>query len=167
MLDTTSGSRASGCAKVLLGLLLAFSVACNLGPTRPSADDRIRLYTGRWSGNINGLEIVLDMQAGYEFAIGLDGTGTARNPATGEIHRLEIFGTGRWDDAAVTEFSLNTAYETGPGGVILGGGKITGEFRGAVSRDGRTWPGHWTSTTHIDGAPIFGPGQHSVTLIKE
>ena len=169
MLDTSSCSRSTARVTVLFGVLLAFSVACNVGPTRPSADDRVRLYTGRWSGNINGLEIVLDMQAGFDFLIGLDGTGTARNPATGEVHRLEIFGMGEWDDADVTEFSLNTAYELGPPPrqVILGGGKHTGEFRGSVSRDGRTWPGHWTSTTRNDGAPIFGPGSHSVTLIKQ
>ena len=32
----------------------------------------------------------------------------------------------------------------------------------ALLPDGRTWPGNWTSTTRNDGAPVFGPGSHSV-----
>lgn len=168
MRDTNSRWRPM--VTVLFEVLVAFSVACNGGPTRPSADDRVRLYTGRWSGNINGLEVVLDMQAGYEFVIGLGGTGTARNPATGETHQLEIFGFGQRDDAQATEFALNTPYEMiGPPErrEIFGERKHIGDFRGNVSRDGRTWPGHWTSTTRNDGMPIFGPGSHSVTLMKE
>ena len=171
MLNRICGARAFGvCATALLPLLLAFSATgCNGGPTRPSADDRVRLYTGRWSGNINGFEIVLDMQATHDFVIGLGGTGTARNPATGEIHRLEIFGFGEYNAASSTEFSLNTPYEIGPPPrqEILVFPKHIGDFRGAVSGNGRTWPGHWTSTTRDNGLDIFGPGTHAVTLTKE
>ena len=103
------------------------------------------------------------MQAGYEFAIGLDGTGTARNPATGEIHRLGLFGFGTFNDAQGTaDFRLSLPSEV-PGG----GTRDTGEFRGNVSRDGRTWPGRWTPTNTSDGVPILGLGVYSVTLIKE
>ena len=168
LLDTTNCSRAIGCLTVLLGLLLACSTtACNGGPTRPSPEDRVRLYPGRWSGTINGLEVLLDMQSGLGDLIGLDGTGTARNPATGEIHRLRISGFGTFNDAHGTaNFDLWAApYEIHPG--ILTGGQHTGQFRGNVSLDGRTWPGHWTPTNHSDGARIFGPGEHRVTLIKE
>ena len=64
MLDTTSGSRGFGCVTLVLGLILAFSAtACNGGPTEPSYDDLVRMYTGRWRGNINGFEVVLDVQA--------------------------------------------------------------------------------------------------------
>jgi hypothetical protein len=171
MFYTASYSRAIGCVTVLLGLLLAFSgTACNSGPTRPTQEDRFGLYTGTWRGNINGLEVVLDMRAEQGFGLpALGGTGTALNSARGEIHRLTISGFGTIDDrdGMAAFFNIFTADEIGPGGVYLSFGKHTGALSGNVSRDGRTWPGRWTSTTRDDGAPIFGSGEHSVMLIKE
>ena len=164
MVDTNNCSRAIRCVTVLLGLLLAFSgTACNSGPTEPTWDDLIRLYTGKWRGNINGLEVDLDVQATQGDLIGLGGTGTARNPATGKSHSLELFGQA----TGLPWLMVYTANEIGPGGLLVSSGKHTGEFRGNVPRDGRTWPGHWISTTRDDGAPIFGPSAPSVTLIKE
>ena len=154
---------------VLLGLLLAFSgTACDSGPTEPSDSELIRLYTGRWRGNINGFDVALDMRAekgrpAGGGLLGLGGTGIATNPTTAEIHRFDISGLVLGNPS----FSLFTVYETGPGGVILGGGKHTGDFHGYVPRDGLTWHGRWTSTTWADGVPIFGPGEYAITLIKE
>jgi hypothetical protein len=162
--DMTSRSPAVGRMTVLLGLLLAFSgVAC--GPTRPTWEDEIALYSGRWRGNINGLETVLDVRAERGrpqdgSLVGLKGTGTAMNSGTGESHRLEVFGL-------VGSFQLRTPYEFGPGGFVLGGNKHIGWFDGNVSPDGRTWTGRWRPTDLTDGAPIFGQVSRSVTLIKE
>jgi hypothetical protein len=81
-LDMTACSRGIGWVAVLVGLLLAFSgVACN-GPTRPTLDDLVVIYTGRWRGNINGWAVTLDVQATQARpadgrVIGLSGTGTA------------------------------------------------------------------------------------------
>ena len=79
----------------LFGVLLAFSVACNSGPTRPSDADVAGRYTGKWRGNINGFEVILDIRAGVGDLVGMNGTGTARNPETGEIHHLESLVSGR------------------------------------------------------------------------
>ena len=54
-----------------------------------------------------------------------------------------------------------------PGGVIVRSDKFTGKFKGEVSGDGRTWPGHWTSADGANADPIFGPGEYSVTLTKD
>lgn len=170
MLDTTRCSRGLGRVTVLLGLLLAVSgTACN-SPTRPTQEDPLKLYTGSWRGNINSLEVVLDMQAEQGYGLtALVGTGTALNSATGEIHRLTIGGIGksRYIADSTAFFNLFTAEEIGPGGRLLSIAKHTGQLHGNVSRDGRTSPGRWESTWRDDGAPIFGPGEHSVTLIKE
>lgn len=168
MLAAASYSRTTERVTVLLVLLLACSAtACNGGPTGPAAEDRVGLYTGRWRGTINGLEVVLDMEARRGDLIVLDGTGTARNPATGENHRLRILGFGSFNDAhGSADFSL-WANPTELVGGFLTGGQHTGQFKGNVSRDGRTWPGRWTTTNYSDGAPIFGPGEYSATLIKE
>ena len=92
MRHTTSGSPALRPLTVLAGLLLVLSAACNRGPTEPSFDELIRTYSGRWRGNINGLEVVLDVQASDgSFGFNFLGTGTAR-ATTGEIHRLRIDG---------------------------------------------------------------------------
>ena len=58
---------------------------------------------------------------------------------------------------------------TGTGGVILSGGQHVGMFSGGVSRDGRTWPGYLSPShpANFDALPIFGPGEHSVRLIKD
>lgn len=147
----------------LFGVLLAFSVACNSGPTRPSDADLAGRYTGKWRGNINGFEVILDIRAGVGDLVGMNGTGTARNPETGEIHHLGIIGFGTFNDAHGTaNFRLWL-----PAEVPAGPSRDTGEFRGNVSPDGRTWPGRWTATNNSDGVPIFGPSVYSVTLIKE
>ena len=156
-------------ATAVLGLLLAVNgAACN-SPTRPSQEDRFEVYTGRWRGNINGVDIVLEVRAERGFGSPyLGGTGTAVNAATGETYRLTISGFGTIVDAESTAFfNIFTADEFSAGGLLLSSGKHTGDMRGNVSRDGRTWPGRWTSTTNTDGAPIFGPGEHPFTLIKE
>jgi hypothetical protein len=167
--------RNSRCRRMVtfLGLLLAFSaMACNGGPTEPSFDELPGIYTGRWRGNINAFEIVLDVQAEPGRAkdwvpVGLRGTGTGLNSATGESHRLTIRGSTAGGNT--TSFTILTALETGPGGVILGGGEVTGWFEDSASRDGRTWPGKFRSIPDdiINARPIFGPGEYSVTLIKE
>jgi hypothetical protein len=156
----------------LFGVLLALSVACNGGPTEPSLDDLVPTYTGRWRGNINGWPVVLDVLAepgnvARWIPVGLEGTGTALNPATGESHRLTVLGQTAGENS--TFFSLNIARVIGPGGVLLGGGQGVGLLKGAVSDDGRTWPGRFTSwpATLPDAEVIFGPGEHSVTLAKE
>jgi hypothetical protein len=164
--------RNSRCRRMVtfLGLLLAFSaMACNGGPTSPTFDELPRIYTGRWRGTINGFEVVLDVRAtpgdsARWIPVGLDGEGTALNSATGESHRLTVSGHTAGENS--TMFLLSIAYVLGPGGVILSGGQVTGNFHGAALPD-RTWPGHWTSATGIYTAPIFGPGEYSVTLIKE
>ena len=169
--DMNSRSRRIGRVTVLLGLLLALSgAACSGGPTEPTFDDLPGIYTGRWRGNINGFEVVLDVRAtpgnsAQWISVGLDGEGTALNSATGESHRLTV--SGQTSGESSTIFLLSIAYVFGTGGVILSGGQVTGNFRGGVSPDGRTWPGRWTSATSRDNAPIFGPGEYSVTLIKE
>ena len=150
----------------LFGVLLAFSVACNGGPTEPSNDDLVRMYTGRWRGNINGFEVVLDVQATKDSpggGIALDGRGTARS-ATGEIDRLRINGGALV--GAGFDLMVERPGGTAPAGVILAS---TGYFHGELSRDGRTWPGRFTSwaATLAGAAAIFGPGEHSVTLLKE
>ena len=174
MLDMTSCSRSIGCVAVLFfGLLVAFSgTACNSGPTEPTLDDLVGIHTGRWRGNINGWEVVLDVQAkpgNVErwVPVGLDGTGTALNPATGEIHRLTVF--GQTVGATSTSFHLSITMVTGTGGVILSGGQHVGMFSGGVSRDGRTWPGYLSPShpANFNALPIFGPGEHSVRLIKD
>jgi hypothetical protein len=149
-----------------LGLLLAFSAtACNGGPTEPSFDELIRMYSGRWRGNINGLEVVLDVQASKgSFGFNFLGTGTAR-ATTGEIHRLRIDGGALPSgDFAAFYISKETGPETQPGGVIL---TSTGRFAGDVSPDGRSWPGRFTLETALGAAPIFGVGEYSVTLAKD
>jgi hypothetical protein len=147
-----------------LGLLLAFTAAaCNGGPTGPSTDELIALYTGTWRGNINGLDVILNVRAmpsrtdlGLEF----DGSGTTRF-ATGEWHHLWIEG-GTLGSGFGAGFGLGLAGgETGRDVVS------TGHFNGEVSRDGRTWPGRFTSVMGQGGEPIFGPGEHSVTLTKD
>lgn len=164
MLDTTTHARATPCVRVFLGLLLAFSAtACNGGPTEPSFDDQVRMYTGRWRGNINSLGVVLDVQAtkgspggGIELA----GTGTALS-ATGESHRLRINGGALV--GAGFYLSAERAGATGPGVILV----TTGYFAGEVSRDGRTWPGRFTLETAVGAAPIFGLGEYDVTFIKD
>ena len=148
----------------LFGVLLALSVACNGGPTQPSDNDRVRMYPGRWRGNINNLEVVLDVQASEgSFAINILGTGTARS-ATGEIHRLRIDGGVLWGGSLPARFDILVEREgTGPGVVTV----TSGAFEGDVSPDGRTWPGRFTSERTKGAAVIFGPGEHSVTLTKE
>jgi hypothetical protein len=166
MLNRIRGSRAFGvCATALLPLLLAFSATgCNGGPTEPKVDGLVGIYTGRWRGNINGLEVVLNVQATKKGAggIGLNGTGTARS-ATGEIHPLRIEGDS-FAGNTLLYLNVERGGGTGPGSVIL---MQTGSFDGEEPRDGRTWPGSFTSVTGEGGAPIFGPGTHSVTLTKE
>ena len=161
--DTNSSWRPMQRVTGLLAVLLACSVACNSGPTRPSDAEVAGRYTGKWLGNINGFEVVLDIQAGVGDLVGITGTGTARNPATREIHRLELIGFGTINYAHGTdEFRLLLPAEV-PAAPL----RDTGEFRGNVSPDGRTWPGRWTATNTSDGVPIFGLGVYSVTLIKE
>lgn len=152
---------------LLVGLLLAFSAtACKGGPTEPSDAEVVALYTGRWRGNINGLQVVLDMGAAKQPGLlSLDGTGTALNPTTGEMHRLKISGIKA--GAGVPLFNLFTERVIGPDGRIVGGDQHTGQFRGEVSGDGRTWPGRFTTTNDNFGVPIFGQGEHAVTLTKE
>ena len=77
MVDTTRGSYAF--RGVFLGLLLAFSATACAGPTNPSFEELAEIYTGRWRGNINGSEVMLDMQASKD-SLGVEflGTGTAR-----------------------------------------------------------------------------------------
>ncbi len=144
----------------LFGVLLALSVACNGGPTQPSDNDRVRMYPGRWRGNINGLEVVLDVQASEgSFAINILGTGTARS-ATGEIHHLTIDGGVLWGGSLPARLAILVERKTG-------GFVTSGDFEGDVSPDGRTWPGRFTSNRDKGAAVIFGPGEHSVTLTKE
>ena len=146
----------------LFGVLLAFSVACNGGPTAPSDDDLIRMYSGRWRGNINNLEVVLDVRGSEQYAdIGIRflGTGTARS-ATGEIHYLRIDGGALPGGGLTPGFDISVEQS--------GGSFVTsGDFEGDVSPDGRTWPGRFTSNREKGAAVIFGPGEHSVTLTKE
>ena len=158
MRNTSSSGRTMLTA--LLGLLLAFNVACNGGPTGPSDAELAALYTGKWRGNINGFELVLDIQAEVGDLTAMHGTGTAANPATGEIHGLGLFGFV--NTYTTTNFRLSLPSEV-PFGII----RDTGEFRGNVSRDGRTWPGRWTATNTSDGVPIFGLGTYSVTFIRD
>lgn len=170
MLDMTACSRGIGWVAVLVGLLLTFSgVACN-GPTGPTLDDLVGIYTGRWRGNINGWAVTLDVQATKARpadgrVVGLRGTGTALNSA-GESHRLAVGGLtvgGSWTEI---DFRTPEEFGPGPGGLrIVGGNQHFGSFNGSVS--GRTWGGSWTPTTFIDGTPILGPASPSVTLIKE
>ena len=164
MQDTNSSRRPM--VTVLLGLLLACSAtACNGGPTEPSFDDLVRSYTGRWRGNINGFEVVFDVQASKGDpggGLGFRGTGTARS-ATGELHRLWIDG-GAFGSFVGFDVLLERGGETGPASVIL---TSMGDFNGVVSRDGRTWPGRFTSATAAGAAPIFGPGEYAVTLMKD
>lgn len=152
---------------LLVGLLLAFSApACKGGPTEPSDADVVARYTGRWRGNINGLEVVLEMRAEkVPGLVSLDGTATALNPTTGEMHRLKIGGVK--PGAGVPLFNLFTEEVIGPDGEGVVLSQHTGQFLGEVSGDGRTWPGRFTTTTDNAGAPIFGPGEHAVTLTKE
>ena len=163
-----------GSAPALLALLIvALNVGCN-GPTGPTPQDRAALYTGRWSGDINGTQVVFDIQARWASGplhrlLHFDGSGTALNPATGETHRLAIEGN-EGSSGVPTSFFIHILREIGPGGVVLSGGQRTGTFSGNMWADGRTWPGLFTSTTETHpaiGAPIFGPGVHSVTLIKQ
>lgn len=155
-----------------LGLLLAFSaMACNGGPTAPTGDELVGIYTGRWRGTINGFEVVLDVQAHFAqpssgVLLGLRGSATARNPGTGETQRLNVFGQaecrscGGW-------FELSIPAELGPGGVIVRSEQVTGSFDGSVPRDRRTWPGNWRSWVGANADPIFGPGGGPVTLTKD
>jgi hypothetical protein len=101
---------------LLVGLLLAFSApACKGGPTEPSDADVVARYTGRWRGNINGLEVVLEMRAEkVPGLVSLDGTATALNPTTGEMHRLKIGGVK--PGAGVPLFNLFTEEVIGPDG---------------------------------------------------
>ena len=174
MLDMFSRSGTVGSVTVLLGLLLASSGMGCKGPTGPSDEDRASLYTGRWSGNINGFQVVLDIQAEWVSGplhrdLHLEGIGTALNPTTTEMHQLSIFGSGRLsaESRSAALLNIDIAREIGAGGVILSGGQHTGQFHGDVLGDGRTWPGRFTSTTYAFAAPIFGPGDHPVTLIKQ
>ena len=154
-----------------LGLLLAFTAAaCNGGPTRPSDDETIGIYTGRWRGTINGFEVVLDVQAergrpSESGTVALHGSATARNPGTGEIHRLNV--SGLVVGPGSTSFILIIPPELGPGGLIVRSQQVTGTFRGGVSPDRRTWPGYWTLWGGADAAPIFGPDGGPVTLTKD
>ena len=155
-----------------LGLLLAFSaMACNGGPTEPTRDEMFGIYTGRWRGTINGFEVVLDVQAergrpSSGVMLVLYGSATARNPGTGETHRLNVSGQaecrscGGW-------FNLIIPPELGPGGVIVRSEQVSGTFDGSVPRDRRTWPGDWTLWGGANAAPIFGPGGGPVTLTKD
>ena len=165
MRNTNSSGRTM--LTVLLGLLLAVNtMACSGGPTEPHHADLIRMYSGRWGGNINGLEVVLNVQASNEdFGIRFRGTGTARS-ATGEIHLLRIDG-GALPAGGLTpgfDIMVERGGETGPGSVIL---STAGQFDGEVSPDGRTWPGRFTLAILGGAAPIFGLGEYSVTWIKE
>src|SRR5947207_1968524 len=96
MLNMTACSRRIGWVTVLVGLLLPFSGGACSGPTQPTRDDLVGIYTGRWRGEINGWAVALDVQAtrgqpSEGGAVGLRGTGTALNSA-GESHRLAVFG---------------------------------------------------------------------------
>ena len=165
--------RNSRCRRMVtfLGLLLAFSaMACNGGPTGPTFDELVGIYTGRWRGTINGFEVVLDVQAerGRPSAgglVGLHGSATARNPGTGETHRLNVSGLAVGPGS--TSFILIIPPEVGPGGVIVRSQQVTGTFSGSVSPDRRTWPGYWTLWGGADAAPIFGPGGGPVTMTKD
>lgn len=165
MLTMTSGSRPFRCATVILGLLLAFSAtACNRGPTAPSFDDLVRTYTGRWRGNINGVEVVLDVQARKgSLSGGLDflGTGTARS-ATGEIHPLRVRGESFTGMTPLLDFSVERE-GTGPGVILI----YQGSFDSELPRDGRTWSGRFRPPPVPSAANIFGPGEHPVTLTKD
>lgn len=172
--NTTTGARNVRALTAIASLLLALSAtACNGGPTEPTFDEMVGIYTGRWRGNINGFEVVLDVQAergrpSEGGLVGLHGSATARNPGTGETHRLNVSGLAVGPNS--TSFRLIIPHEVGPGGVIVRFQRGTGEFRGSVSPDRRTWPGHWTSATLADGPdadPIFGPAGGPVTLTKD
>src|SRR5688572_23712416 len=119
MLDMTSCSRGIGSLAVILGLLLALSgAACSGGPTEPSEEERIALYTGKWRGNINAFEVILDVRTDAMDLLWLNGAGTARNTATGEMHRLTIFGAGQWGrewEQGIAFLNIDTAREFGPG----------------------------------------------------
>jgi hypothetical protein len=170
MADTNSRWRLMRRVTILFRLLLAFSgVACNV-PTEPTLDELVGIYTGRWRGNINGFEVVLDVRAEPGNAerwvpVGLHGTGTALNPATGEIHRLTAFGQTAGGNS--TSLQLRTPDEFGPGGFVLGGNKHIASFDGYVSPDDRTWTVRWRPTDFTDGAPIFGQVTLPVRLIKD
>ena len=144
-----------------LGLLLAFTATACGGPTAPSLEDLIGSYTGRWRGNINGFEAVLDVRAELAQGTGggfrLSGSGTALNPATRENHPLSIAGSAWLRDS---EFILASER----------GGASTGRFDGELSPDGRTWSGRFRSITAegaAGGAPIFGPSVYDVTWTKD
>ena len=165
--------RTSRCRRMVrfLGLLLAFSaMACNGGPTKPDKLEELEIYAGRWRGTINGFEVVLDVQTerGRGSAGGmveLGGSATARNPGTGETHRLNISGGAvglSWNS-----LTLMTPPEVGPGGVIVRSDKGTGTLTGSVLRDRRTWPGSWRSWDGVNADPIFGPDGGPVTLTKD
>ena len=163
MSATSSSCRPMRRVTGLFGVLLAFSVACNGGPTRPSDVEIAARYTGKWRGNINGFEVVLDIQAGVGDLVGMNGTATARSPATGEIHQLTLIGFGTFNYAhGNDDFRLWL-----PAEVPFGQLRDTGQFRGNVSPDGRTWQGRWTATNDSNGVVLFGPSVYSVTLIKE
>jgi hypothetical protein len=153
-----------------LGLLLAFNaMACN-GPTRPSDDELVRIYTGRWRGTINGFEVALDVQATRGrpqggIPVDLGGSATARNPGTGGTHRLNI--RGGTVGLSWNSFRLEIPPELGPGGVIVRSEQVTGDFNGSLSPDRRTWTGSWRSWVGANAAPIFGPDGGPFTLTKD
>lgn len=153
-----------------LGLVLALSAtACNGRPTEPSLDDLIQTYTGVWRGNINGLDVVLDVRASRgELGLRFGGTGTARS-ATGESHRLRLDGGRLTGDSFPDRlvFLVERGGDTGPGSVFI---TSAGDFAGELSRDGLTWSGRFTSASAggvAGGAPIFGPSVYDVTLTKD
>ena len=84
--------------------------------------------------------------------------------ATGEIHRLGIDGGTLVGLTPAFHILVERSEGTAPGSVFLAN---SGGFEGEVLPDGRTWPGRFTSDTVKGAAAIFGPGEHSVTLIKE
>ena len=163
MSETNISCRPMRLVTGLFGVLLALSVACNGGPTRPSDSEIAARYTGKWRGDINNFEVVLAIEAGVGDIVGMSGTATARSPATGEIHHLTLIGFGTFNYAhGNDDFRLWL-----PAEVPFGQLRDTGEFRGNVSPDGRTWQGRWTATNYSDGVPLFGLGVCPVTLIKE
>ena len=169
MVTTSACWRAFRVLFIWFGPLLAVGVACNGGPVGPTFDKLPGIYTGRWPGNINGWEVVLDVQAEPGnvqrwIPVGLNGVGTALQPVTGESHRVTLRGQTAGGNS--TSFNLAIATITGPGGVILSGG--LGLFSGSVAGDGRTWPGRFSSSTAGPfEMPIFGRGDYAVTLIKD
>jgi hypothetical protein len=155
------------CVPIVVALISV--VACGGVPTRPTQEDRFPLYSGQWRGTINGIEVVLQIQAERGFAVAsLRGTGTAVKSATGESARLQLVGSAALEYTASPAYiNFSTADELSPDGrAIVRLGQFVGRFTGDILEDQRTWRGQFdgSRTTY---ASLFGEQATAVTFIKD